>query len=99
MIVFLAAPRLKYFRGCAAGLRAGRLRAARCEAPTPSRRPDLTLPAVSPVPIAQGVPLIGAFIALSGLTAVAAIAGRGRGRLGGRNDGGERQSRDVRRLG
>src|SRR5262249_40460082 len=66
---------LECFRGCAAGPRAGRPRAARCEAPTPSWRPDLTLPAVSPVPIAQGVPLIGALIAFSRLTDVAAITG------------------------
>src|SRR5215467_6945530 len=96
MIVFMAAPRLKYFCGCAAGPRAGRFRAARCEAPTPSRRPDLTLPAVSPVPVAQGIPLIRAFIALSRLTDVAAIAGRGRGGLGGRNQGGQSQSGDER---
>src|SRR5262249_39419642 len=87
---------LECFRGCAAGPRAGRPRAARCEAPTPSWRPDLTLPAVSPVPIAQGVPLIGAFIALSRLTDVAAITGFCRCGLGSRNQGGQSQHGDER---
>src|SRR5262249_56439937 len=75
---------LECLRGCAAGPRAARPRPACCEAPTPSRLPDLTLPAVGPVPIAQGVPVIGAVIALSRLTHVAAIAGGCRGGLGGR---------------
>jgi hypothetical protein len=60
----------------------------------PSRRLDLTLPAVGPVPIAQGVPVIGAVIALSRLTDVAAIAGGCRGGLGGRNEGGRSQRGD-----
>ena len=81
-------------RGCAAGPRAGRLGAARCEFPTPSRLPDLTLPAVSPVPIAQGVALIRAVIALSRLTHVAAITRGCRGGLGGRNEGGQSQRGD-----
>src|ERR1700730_2797913 len=68
--------------------------AARCELPTPSRLPDLTLPAVSPVPIAQGVALIRAVIALSRLTHVAAITGGCRGGLGGRNESGQSQRGD-----
>src|ERR1700757_4383310 len=68
--------------------------AARCEFPTPSRLPDLTLPAVSPVPIAQGVALIGAVIALSRLTHVAAITGGCRGGLGGRNESAQSQRGD-----
>src|SRR6516165_4773782 len=55
---------------------------------------DLTLPAVGPVPIAQGVSVIGAVIALSRLTYVAAIAGGGCGGLGGRNEGGQSQRGD-----
>src|SRR5215469_15453359 len=55
---------------------------------------DLTLPAVGPVPIAQGVPVIGAVIALPRLTDVAAIAGGCRGGLGGRNEGGQSQRGD-----
>jgi len=85
---------LESLRGCAASRRAGRPRAARCEAPTPSRLPDLTLPAVGPVPIAQGVPVIGAVVALSRLTHVAAIAGGCRGGLGGRKEGGQSQRGD-----
>src|SRR6478735_933842 len=54
----------------------------------------LALPAVSPVPIAQGVALIRAVIALSRLTHVAAITGGCRGGLGGRNEGGQSQRGD-----
>src|SRR5262245_12654946 len=81
-------------RGRAAGPRAGRPGAARCELPTPSRLPDLTLPAISPVPIAQGVALVRAVVALSRLTHIAAIAGSCRGGLGGRNEGGQSQRGD-----
>src|SRR5262245_41921136 len=96
MIVFMAARRAQVFSRLCGRLASRPLPSGSLRSPDAFAATDLTLPAVSPVPIAQGVPLIRAFIALSRLTDVAAIAGRRRGGLGGRNEGGQSQSGDER---
>src|SRR6516225_4911521 len=93
----MAAPRARVFsrlhgRPASRPPKSGSLRT-----PTPSWRPDLTLPAVSPVPLLQRVPAVVTIVVLSRLIGAAATVGRcggGLGESGAGNERGQGQSGD-----